>query len=257
VRSPNNFGLQGERPTHPELLDWLASEFIARGWSLKAMHRLIMTSQTYQMSAQGRAEPLQTDPQNDWFWRYDMRRLTAEEIRDSILALTGKLNMKMFGPGIFVDIPSEVKAGQSEPGKGWGQSSPEEQARRSIYIKVKRSLLTPILESFDMAETDRSAPVRFVTTQPTQALGMLNGSFLNQQAELFAARLRREAGDDLSQQVRLGLRLATLRLPTELEVKRGLGLIETLRTEDVFSSEAALHCFCLMALNLNELIYLD
>lgn len=257
VRSPNNFGLQGDRPTHPELLDWLASEFIARGWSLKAMHRLIMTSQTYQMSAQGQPAALAADPQNDWFWRYDMRRLTAEEIRDSILALTGKLNLRMFGPGVFVDIPKEVMAGQSEPGKGWGKSPPEEQARRSVYIKVKRSLLTPILESFDLAETDRSAPVRFVTTQPTQALGMLNGDFLNQQAELFATRLRYEAGEDLQRQVKLGLRLATMRPPTEIEIQRGMSLIDTLRTQSGVSEQTAMKYFCLMALNLNELVYLD
>src|SRR5712691_3171416 len=95
------------------------------------------------------------------------------------------------------------------PGNGWGKSPPEEQARRSIYIHVKRSLLTPILESFDLAETDRSAPVRFATTQPTQALGMLNSTFLNEQAALFAARLRKEAGDDVVRQVRLAHALAT------------------------------------------------
>ncbi len=257
VRSPNNFGLQGDRPTHPELLDWLADEFMSRGWSVKALHRLIMTSQTYQMSSRGQPEALQSDPQNDWFWRFDMRRITAEEIRDSILALTGDLNLRMFGPGIFVEIPAEVMAGQSQPGKGWGQSSASEQARRSIYIKVKRSLLTPILESFDVAETDRSAPVRFVTTQPTQALGMLNSRFLNQQAELLAARLRREAGEDQRQQVRLGLQLATLRRPTETEVTRGVELMEKLRAQDGATTEAALKCFCLMTLNLNELVYLD
>ena len=122
---------------------------------------------------------------------------------------------------------------------------------------MKRSLLTPILESFDVAETDRSAPVRFVTTQPTQALGMLNGTFLNQQAELLATRLRREAGEDVSQQVRLGLQLTTMRPPTEVEIQRGVRLIETLRNQDGTSAEVAVNYFCLMALNLNELVYLD
>lgn len=257
VRSPNNFGLQGERPTHPELLDWLAGEFVSRGWSLKAMHRLIMTSAAYRMSSAGQAEALQADPQNDLFWRFDMRRLTAEEIRDSILSLTGTLNLKMYGPGVFVDIPREVMAGQSQPGSGWGHSPPAEQARRSIYIKVKRSLLTPILESFDAAETDRSAPVRFVTTQPTQALGMINGSFLNQQAELLAERLSREAGENVTEQVRLGLQLVTMRPPTQVEVERGVHLIESLRGQDGASTQTAAKFFCLMALNLNELIYLD
>ena len=108
--------------------------------------------------------------------------MTAEEIRDSLLAVSGNLNPKMFGPGIYPEIPKEVLAGQSVPGRGWPVSSPEEAARRSIYIHVKRSLLYPILESFDIAETDRSVPVRFATIQPTQALAMINGDFLNQQA---------------------------------------------------------------------------
>jgi hypothetical protein len=186
-----------------------------------------------------------------------MRRLTAEEIRDSILAHSGTLNLKMSGPGVFVDIPQEVTAGQSQPGHGWGKSTPAEQARRSIYIKAKRSLITPLLESFDLAETDRSAPVRFNTVQPTQALGMMNGRFLNQQAEVLAARLRREAGDDVRQQVRLGLYRLTSRPPTEAEIKRGVGLIEAIRREDPAAPERALQYFCLMALNLNEMVYLD
>ncbi len=257
VRSPNNFGLQGDAPTHPELLDWLASEFIAQGWRMKPMHRLIMTSNAYRMSSQGQTEPLKVDPANDLFWRFDMRRLTAEEIRDSILAFTGTLNLKMSGPGIFVDIPKEVTSGQSEPGKGWGKSDAAEQARRSIYIKVKRSLITPLLASFDFAETDRSAPARFNTVQPTQALGMINGEFLNLQAEALAVRLRREAPDDVRQQVRLGLYLVTSRPPTDVELKRGVGLIEAIRNSDSATAERALHYFCLMALNLNEMIYLD
>ena len=257
VRSPNNFGLQGDAPTHPELLEWLASEFIVRGWKLKPLHRLIMTSQTYQMSSRGQSDTLKKDPANDSCWRFDMRRLTAEEIRDTILAINGTLNTKMFGPSIYVDIPKEVLAGQSMPGKNWGKSPPEEQARRSIYIHVKRSLLTPVLESFDLAETDRSTPVRFSTVQPTQALGMLNSEFLNRQAELFAARLRREAGDDLRKQMRLALYLVTAREPTAAEVKRGVHLVESLRRQEHASNETALKYFCLMALNLNEMIYLN
>ncbi len=155
------------------------------------------------------------DPANDLFWRFDMRRLTAEEIRDSILAINGSLNRKMFGPSIYAEIPKEVLAGQSVPGKAGANRPPEEQARRSIYIHVKRSLITPILESFDLAETDRSTPARFSTVQPTQALGMLNSDFLNRQAEVLAARLREEAGDDLHKQVRLALSLVASRTPTK------------------------------------------
>src|SRR5262249_31373870 len=158
-------------------------------------HRLILTSNTYRMASAGNPQALAVDPINDLFWRHDMRRLSAEEIRDSILAVSGVLNLKMYGPGVYVDIPKEVLAGQSAPGYGWGKSSPEEQNRRSIYIHVKRSLLTPMLESFDVAETDRSTPARFTTTQPTQALGMLNSDFMNQQAARLANRLRAQAGD--------------------------------------------------------------
>jgi hypothetical protein len=183
--------------------------------------------------------------------------LTGEEIRDSILAVSGNLNLKMFGPGTYPVIPREVLEGQSRPGQGWGKSSPEEAARRSVYIHVKRSLLYPILESFDLAEPDRTTPVRFTTTQPTQALGMLNGQFLNEQAGVFAARLRKEAGDDVAKQVRLALHLATQRAPQGAEVERGVRLLKALRREENVTAEAALRSFCLVILNLNEFVYLD
>jgi hypothetical protein len=105
------------------------------------------------MSSRGNAAPLAADPANDLFWRFDMRRLTAEEIRDSILAGSGTLDPKMYGPGIYPDIPREVLAGQSRPGEGWRKSPPEEQIRRSVYVHVKRSLLLPIFDAFDVAET--------------------------------------------------------------------------------------------------------
>ncbi len=256
VRSSSNVGTQGDRPTHPELLDWLASEFLAGGWRLKPLHRLILTSDAYKMSSRPRADALAADPTNDLFWRFDMRRLTAEEIRDSILSVTGTLNPKMYGPGVYPEIPAEVMAGQSVPGAGWHRSSPEEQARRSIYVHVKRSLLLPILESYDQAETDRSSPVRFATTQPTQALGMINGAFLHGQARAFADRLRREAGPDRRDQVARALRLATGRGPSEAEVGRGIALIDGLGRDGVAAGEA-LESFCLVVLNLDEFIYLD
>jgi len=257
VRTPNDFGLQGMRPSHPELLDWLATEFTARGWRLKALHRLILTSNTYRMSSRGNPQGLAADPTNDLFWRFDMRRLSAEEIRDSILAVTGCLNLKMFGPGIFPEIPKEVLAGQSVPGRGWVVSPIKEQNRRSIYVHVKRSLLYPLLESFDLAEPDRPTPVRFSSTQPTQALLMLNGEFLNKQAQIFADRLLREAGKDTAKQVRLALYLATGRPPSEAEIRRGVDLMEALQREDGGSAELARRYFCLMVLNLNEFVYLD
>jgi len=257
VRSSSNFGLQGDKPTHPELLDWLAAELVQGGWSLKRMHRLIMSSEAYRRSSRGREDALQSDPMNHHFWRFDPRRLAAEEIRDAILSIAGNLNPRMHGPGVYVDIPKEVLAGQSQPGSGWGKSSLTEQSRRSVYIHVKRSLLTPVLDSFDMAETDRSTPIRFATVQPTQALGMLNGDFLNHQSAVFAERIRKERGNHPRGQVERALALATSRIPSPPETDRGVNLMEAWRQKDGLSAAEALRQFCLLALNLNEVIYLD
>lgn len=228
---------------------------------MKRMHRMILTSNAYRMSSrttpQAAERGTKVDVSNDLFWRFDMRRLSAEEIRDSILAVSGNLNLKMFGPGIYPPIPKDVLAGQSVPGRGWPVSNAEEAARRSVYVHVKRSLLLPILEAFDVAETDRSTPVRFTSTQPTQALSLLNGEFMNSQAKIFADRLKKEAGNDLKAQVRLGLYLATSRQPTDAEIRRGVTLIETLVREDKLGDERALQAFCLVVLNLNEFMYLD
>jgi hypothetical protein len=257
VRSPNNFGYLGDRPTHPELLDWLAAEFVKNGWHLKSLHRLIMTSSAYRMSSRANPAALARDPSNDLFWRFDMRRLSAEEIRDSIHALSGRLNSKMYGPSVFPEISAEVLAGQSVPGAGWGKSSPQEQARRSIYIHVKRSLMTPILVDFDVADNDSSCAVRFTTTQPTQALAMLNGAFVHAQSQALAERLRREAGKDPAAQVRLALRLALVHPPNPASVERGLKLLATLQKKNGLSADAALDLYCLAVLNLNEFLYLD
>ena len=257
VRSPNNFGGLGVPPTHPDLLDWLASELVAGGWRLKAMHRLILLSSSYRMSSRANEQALTVDPTNDLFWRFNMRRLSAEEIRDSILQVAGSLNKKMGGPGIYTKIPREVLAGQSRPGAGWGKSSQEERNRRSAYIFVKRSLLTPMIERFDAASTDTSCAVRFATTQATQVLTTLNGEWINEQARVFAARLRKETGDSVASQVRRGLRLVTGRRPEDNEVERGVALIEDLRQEHGASAEEALDQFALLLLNLNEFLYLD
>jgi mono/diheme cytochrome c family protein len=272
VRTPNDYGLQGSRPTHPELLDWLAAEFVSplptggegpgvRGWSMKHMHRLILTSNAYRMASRTDAKSTERgtklDVANDLFWRFDMRRLSAEEIRDSVLAVSGNLNLKMHGPGIYPPIPKEVLSGQSVPGRGWPTSNAEESARRSVYVHVKRSLIHPILEAFDFAETDRTTPVRFSSTQPTQALSLLNGEFMNSQAKIFAERLKKEAGNDIAAQVRRGLYLGTSRLPTDAEVRRGVTLIEALQREDRLTADASLQAFCLVVLNLNEFMYLD
>jgi len=268
VRSPNNFGFAGDPPTHPELLDWLATEFVALDWRLKPLHKLILTSEAYRAASTGSPAALAQDPLNDSFWRFDMRRLTAEEIRDSIHVASGAFNPKMFGPGVYPDIPKEVMAGQSQPGAGWGTSPPEEQARRSIYTHVKRSLLTPILADFDVADTDTSCPVRFVTTQPTQALGMMNGEFLHRQARVFAERVQRDVlarstqpenatDENTAAKVRRALEIALTRPATDGEVADGVKLVDTLEDQDGVGPSRAFELYCLMVLNLNEFAYLD
>jgi hypothetical protein len=257
VRTASDFGKLGELPTHSELLDWLAAEFIDHGWRLKTMHKQIMLSSTYQMSALDNADGLRNDPANDLFWRFDPRRLTAEEVRDSILAVNGSLNGKMGGPSIYTEVPGTVLHTSSQPDKVWGKSPPDDQARRSVYIFVKRSLLEPVLNTFDVPDPDTSCAVRFATTVPTQSLTSLNSDFFNKQAQVLAERLRSEAGDRAEDQIRLGLRLATLRHPTDAEVRRCLQLLNALRQNDGLSSDVALRAVCLMMLNLNEFVYLD
>ena len=255
--TPNDFGYLGELPTHPELLDWLATEFVKEGWSLKAMHRQILMSRAFRMSSRGTEEGLAKDPDNKAFWRFEMRRLTAEEARDSILSLTGTLNRKQGGPSVYIPLPPEVLATSSKKGASWGKSSPEDEVRRSVYVKVKRSMVPPQFADLDVADTDASCPVRFVTTVPTQALGFLNSAFMNDQAKILAKRLREEAGAERSDRVRLGLELALSRPATTREMDYGTEFFETMRTEHELSEDEALDRFALLVLNLNEFIFLD
>jgi hypothetical protein len=257
VPTPNDFGKLGELPTHPELLDWLASEFIARGWKIKAMHRLLMTSNAYRRSSKDDPAAIAKDAPNELFWRFAMRRLTAEELRDSILSVNGTLNLKMSGPSIFPPLPREVLETSSTPKSAWGTSTPEEAARRSIYIKVKRSILVPLLAAHDFADTDSSCAMRFATTVPTQALTLLNSAFMKEQSDLFARRLTKEAPGGVDAAVRLALAWVTQRSVTDREVERGVALIRRLQEKDGLSPERALADFCLVALNLNEFVYLD
>ena len=255
--TPNDFGRFGREPTHPELLDWLAMELIDRDWSLKSMHRLIMTSQAYQMSSEAEEHALATDPENTLLWRYDMRRLTAEEIRDSILAKSGTLNLQTGGPAVYPPLPEAVLATSSRPDEVWGKSTEEQAARRSVYIHVKRSLLHPLLEALDLADTDATCPVRFTTTQPTQALTLLNSDFMNKQAALLAQRVSREVGRSSERRVARALEIVLSRPPSSSEVERGLDLVRDLQQEEHFSFEQAFNSFCLLLLNLNEFVYLD
>jgi hypothetical protein len=257
VATANDFGRAGMAPTHPELLDWLACELVDGGWRLKPLHRLLMTSSAYRMSSQPDEAGLAQDPQNRLWWRFDMRRLTAEEIRDSMLAVAGNLNQKMFGPSIHPPLPAEVLATASRPQAAWNTSPPAEAARRSIYIEVKRSLRHPLLAAFDAPDTDSSFAVRFSTTVPTQALLMLNSEFVGQQAALLADRVRREASESIEAQVQLAIRWTTGRKPPADEVADDARWIAALQAEQGLDPRAALMHYCLLLLNTNEFVYLD
>ncbi|MCH2105300.1 MAG: DUF1553 domain-containing protein [Planctomycetes bacterium] len=257
VSTPSDFGEFGQRPTHPELLDWLANDLVASGWSLKAMHRRMMSSSAYRMSSIASDDAMLRDAENHLLTRFELRRLGAEEVRDAILATNGTLNRQMYGPSIYSMMPKEALATSSRPDSVWGRSPEDQVRRRSVYIKIKRSLTTPLLAAFDVADTDQSCPERFVTTQPAQALALLNGEFINKQAGLFAERLREDAGDRLEDQIRRGLHLALGREPDEREVLLHASFTNSLQAEQGLSAEQALVDFCLVTYNLNEFIYLD
>ena len=257
VRSSNNFGELGTPPTHPELLDYLANWLIANNWKLKPLHRLIMTSNTYQMSSQRNERALAFDPENDLLWRFDMRRLGAEEIRDAMLVATGEFNPKMFGPSFYPNLAAEVLATQSRPGEGWGQSDEAERNRRSVYIFLKRSLVPPMLSAFDFPDTDSSCEARFITTQPAQALSLLNGEFAHERAAKLAERVIGEVGSRPRDQVARAFYLILGRPPSDHEIADGLDLLETLRKKHDRDPDSALRFWCLAVFNFNEFVYLD
>lgn len=255
--TPSDFGFLGTAPTHPELLDWLATEFVRLGWSVKSMHRLLMTSQSYQMSVNSSPNELAANPANESFWRFNPRRLTAEEIRDSILSATGELNLQPGGPSVFIELPEEVIATSSTKAGKWGRSPAEQQNRRSLYVKMKRSLLPPMFTDFDLTDVDNPCPVRFTTTVPTQALAMLHSGFTNKKAVKLADRLRREHPEDPTAQVKRAFEILVSRAPNESELSRSLAFLESLQSEQGLDSDTALNRFALAALNFNEFLFLD
>ena len=256
VASSNDFGKYGTPPTHPELLDWLAGELVRQQWRAKPMHRLLLTSSVYRMSSAGRKDALAADPANHLFWRQPMRRLAAEEVRDSFLQVSGQLNEQMGGESIYPPIPRDVLAGQSVPGSGWNTSSPDQANRRSVYVHLKRSLQVPILGQFDQADTDTSCPVRYTTTVPAQALGLLNGAFSNDQAAHLARRLEKERPSDPRAQAERAIRLTTGRTPSSTELDADVAYLKSVMASGASPSEA-LRQYCLLALNTSEFIYLD
>jgi hypothetical protein len=253
VGTPNDFGRNGLAPSHPELLDWLAAELIEHNWSLKHIQKLILMSATFQQSSanaspQASAASLR-DADNSLLWRQNLRRLEAEAIRDSVLAVNGRLYPKMTGRGIFPTLPKEVLDTQSKPGNGWeNKTDPVEQSRRSVYIFVKRTLGVPLLESFDVACPDKSIAHRANTTIAPQALILMNSRFMDEQAAVFAERLTQECGNDSAKQIERAFQLALGRTPTAKEMEIASGYL--LR-------QKSLPALCKMILNLNEFVYID
>lgn len=245
VRTPNDFGILGQPPTHPELLDWLAARFIEEGWSIKKLHHLILTSNTYGMSREWHKEYAAKDPEGELLWRFPGRRLEVEAIRDSMLVVSGQLNPNMYGPSMYPEVPKEALAGSSDPDKIWKPFDEREASRRTVYAFLKRSFIVPMLEVLDLCDTTRSAEKRLTTTVAPQALTLFNGAFVNRQAGHFANRLRQEAGTDVERQIELAYQLALCRPPTDSE--------RTALRE--FLTRQSLEQMCRVIFNLNEFVY--
>jgi mono/diheme cytochrome c family protein len=243
VGTPSDFGTRGEAPSHPELLDWLAAEFPARGWSLKQMHKLMLLSAAYQQSSQISPETLARDPDNRLFSRHQRQRLEGEVIRDSLLAISGELNPKLGGPGVFPPIPEDVFKGA----KGWTVSKQrEDHMRRSVYIFARRNLRFPLLEVFDAPDSNLSCPERGNSTTAPQSLTLLNADEVMAATKAVAARLK-AATPDRDGQITQAYRLILGRHPTAKE----MGLSQE------FLQRAPLTELCRALFNLNGFLYAD
>ncbi len=263
VRTPSDFGLLGLPPSHPELLDWLASQFVKDGWSLKKLHRLILTSQTYRMSHGWREDYAKTDPENERLWRMPYHRLEVETIRDAMLAVSGKLNPQMYGPSFYEYVPPEALAGSSDPNSIWKPFDERDASRRTIYALTKRSLMVPMFEVLDLCDTTRTAAQRQVTSVAPQALTLFNGQFVNRQAKALADRLAQDAGPDPTPQIRHAWLLALSREPRPNELAKLLDFLATetprIAEERGIDTDAArklaLEQLARGVLNLNEFVY--
>ncbi len=259
--STNEWGKQGSGVSHPALLDWLAETIVQQGWRLKAVHKLMMTSKAYQQAAvlpkPLHAVGFSTDPSNQLWWRFEPRRLTSEELRDSVHFASGLLNRTYGGPSFYATMPAEVLATASRGANAWEKTDPAEQGRRSVYMITKRSLQHPLMTDFDQADTDNPCPSRFTTTVPTQALNLLNSQFLNEQASLLAKRLVTEKPGSLAEQISHGLALVTQKPAEPAAVEHLLATEAKLRSEHGLSPDTARERLCLILLNMNAMIYVD
>jgi hypothetical protein len=257
VTTASNFGLRGEPPTHPELLDWLAARFVESGWSLKAVHRLVVLSKTYQLASSADETDAAKDPGNRWYWRYDRRRLDAEAMRDALLTVSGKLDLQRPGPHPFPPIEQWT----------WTQHNPFKDVypsnHRSVYLMTQRFQRHPYLALFDGPDTNTSTAERTTSTVPQQALYLMNDPFVREQAEGFARRLLAVSADSL-RRIELAHQLAWSRPATPAEVERGLRYVEEYRKGLARAGAPAERLeleawtsYCRVMLCANEFVYLD
>jgi hypothetical protein len=244
VRTASDLGRNGELPTHPELLDWLATQFIERKWSIKAMHKLMLASATYRQSSRhpNQKEFAAADPTNRLLWRMNWQRLDAEVLRDSILAVSGRINTAPGGPPVIFDVPEDVAQG-FEFFK-WFPSSDEDQRRRSVYLLQRRSVIMPMAETFDAPNLSTSCARRQTTIVAPQALTLLNGALTRTESQHFAARIEK-ANDPIHE----AFWLALSRPPTETERQTAAILVG--KGKEGLASLAA------VLFNLNEFLYVE
>lgn len=255
VSTPSDLGKNGARPSHPELLDWLAAELITpktaadhsepelKPWSLKHIHRLIVTSATYRQASASRPEGIAADAASRLLWRFPPQRLEAEALRDTILAVSGKLDLTPGGPGFSPFEPNDNYVRVYSPKKEFGPA----EWRRMVYMTKVRMQQDATFGAFDCPDGGQITPKRMRSTTPLQALNLLNSEFMLQQSELFAAKLKREAGPHVKSQIRLAFELAFNRAPSAVEVGAAENLI----------AEQGLTVFCRAVFNANEFIFVD
>jgi len=249
VRTANNFGANGERPTHPELLDFLATQLVENGWHLKPLHRLILLSSAYRQSSRATIDPsaLRIDPEDRLLWRFPRRRLSAEEIRDAMLAATGQLNPAVGGPSVMLPVDPELTHQLYKPAQWKVSTDPLDQHRRSIYLFAKRNLRLPFMESFDQPALTTSCSRRESTTHAPQALELLNGTLANTLAEALANRLEKDCGDDKNRMIAEAYQLTMGRTPTVKEHELA----------ELFLRDQPLKEFALAMFNLNGFLYVE
>lgn len=265
VPTANDFGAQGELPTHPELLDWLAVELVESGWDLKHLHRLMVTSATYRQSSY--VEPssaesaarMDRDPQNRLLWHARRRRLEGEAVRDAILSVSGKLNRRMFGVSARPELPEGSSKSYAWP----ADERPKDRERRSVYVLAKRNLRYPLFEAFDQPDMHHSCPRRAETTTAPQSLVLLNGELALEQARRWAEGLLSQFPGDVRALIAAAYRQAYCRSAAADEVAAALAFIQNQSAEkangtsDVDPTTAALVDFCHALLNANEFLYVD